>query len=239
MKQENNMEIMNRSETKELMGMFFRNLMKKEKSEKLKKYKILNQYVKKGQILFVGSSLMEYFPISELQQTLEKQYIIYNRGIGGYVTTELLDSMEECIFELEPSKIFINIGTNDIGSVEAEYSKEKLLQNYNEVLTQIGERLPKCKVYVMAFYPCNAKADFQGIDKGMKEMFFRTRTNATILEVNADIAVLAKKHGYEFINVNEGLMDEDGNLKEEYSIDGIHMFANGYSVILNNLKKYL
>ena len=115
MTQENNMEMMNKPETKELMGMFFRNFMKKEKAEKVRKYKILNQYAKKGQILFVGSSLMEFFPINELQQTLEKQYIIYNRGIGGYVTTELLNSMEECIFELEPSKIFINIGTNDIG----------------------------------------------------------------------------------------------------------------------------
>lgn len=239
MAQENNIEIMKKPETKELMGMFFRNFMKKEKAEKLRKYKILNQYAKKGQILFVGSSLMEFFPINELQQILEKQYIIYNRGIGGYVTTELLDSMEECIFELEPSKIFINIGTNDIGSMEVEYTKEKLLENYNEVLTQIGERLPKCKVYVMAYYPCNPKADFEGIDKGMKEMFFKTRNNASILEANAGVEELAKKHGYEFINVNEGLMDEEGNLKEEYAIDGVHMFANGYSVILNNLKKYL
>ncbi len=34
-------------------------------------------------------------------------------------------------------------------------------------------------------------------------------------------------------------MDSEGNLKEEYAIDGIHMFANGYRVVLNNLKKYL
>ena len=239
MTQENNMEMMNKPETKELMDMFFSNFMKKEKADKVRKYKILNQYAKKGQILFVGSSLMEFFPINELQQTLEKQYIIYNRGIGGYVTTELLNSMEECIFELEPSKIFINIGTNDIGSMDVEYTKEKLIENYNEILNQIGERLPECKVYVMAYYPINAKADFKGTDKGMKEMLFKTRTNVAILEANADVEELAKKHGYEFININEGLMDEEGNLKEEYAIDGIHMFANGYSVILNNLKKYL
>jgi lysophospholipase L1-like esterase len=239
MAQQDNMEIMNKPETKELMGMFFENFMKKEKADKVRKYKVLNQYVKKEQILFVGSSLMEFFPINELQQTLENQHIIYNRGIGGYVTTELLSSMEECIFELEPSKIFINIGTNDIGSADGEYNKGKLLENYNEILTQIGKKLPKCKVYVMAYYPVNAEADFKGINKEVKEMLFKTRTNAAILEVNADVEELAKKHGYEFINVNEGLMDEDGNLKEEYSIDGIHMFANGYSVVLNNIKKYL
>jgi len=237
MEQEDFKEMMQKPETKELMDMFFINFAKKEKTEKVRKYKSLNQYAKKGQILFAGSSLMEQFPINELQRNLENQYTIYNRGIGGYVTTELLDSMEECIFELAPSKIFINIGTNDISL--AGYKKENLISNYHKILTQIGEKLPECKVYVVAYYPVNAKDDFQGIDKGLKEIFFKTRTNANILEVNIDVEELAKKHGYEFINVNEGLMDQEGNLKEEYSIDGIHMFANGYSVILNNLKKYL
>ena len=228
-----------KEENLELMNKFFSDFMKRDKAEKLRKYKVINQYAKKGQILFVGSSLMEFFPINELQQTLKKQYIIYNRGIGGYVTSELLNSMEECIFELEPSKIFINIGTNDIGAISEDYTKEKFLENYDDILTQIGKRLPKCKVYVMAYYPCNSKADFDGIDKDMKEMLFKSRNNVSILEANKDVEILAKRHGFEFINVNEGLMDEEGNLKKEFSTDGIHMFANGYSVILNNLEKYL
>ncbi len=228
-----------KEENLELMNKFFSDFMKRDKAEKLRKYKVINQYAKKGQILFVGSSLMEFFPINELQQTLKKQYIIYNRGIGGYVTSELLNSMEECIFELEPSKIFINIGTNDIGAISEDYTKEKFLENYDDILTQIGKRLPKCKVYVMAYYPCNPKADFDGIGKDMKEMLFKSRNNVSILEANKDVEILAKRHGFEFINVNEGLMDEEGNLKKEFSTDGIHMFANGYSVILNNLEKYL
>jgi lysophospholipase L1-like esterase len=228
-----------KEENLELMNKFFSDFMKRDKAEKLRKYKVINQYAKKGQILFVGSSLMEFFPINELQQTLKKQYIIYNRGIGGYVTSELLNSMEECIFELEPSKIFINIGTNDIGAISENYTKEKFLENYDDILNQISKRLPKCKVYVMAYYPCNPKADFDGIGKDMKEMLFKSRNNVSILEANKDVEILAKRHGFEFINVNEGLMDEEGNLKKEFSTDGIHMFANGYSVILNNLEKYL
>lgn len=213
------------------------NNMDKEKREKVKKYKILNQYAKKGQILFVGSSLMEFFPINELQQTLEKRYTIYNRGISAFVTTELLAVMEECIFELEPSKVFINIGTNDISS--PDYKKEKLIENYDKILTQIEERLPNCKVYVMAYYPVNAKADFPGVDKESKKMMFKTRTNSAILEANEAVSELAKKHNYEFINANDGLMDEEGNLKEEFAIEGLHMWPNAYSIVLNNLKKFL
>ncbi|AIQ60025.1 hypothetical protein PBOR_26045 [Paenibacillus borealis] len=213
--------------------------MKREKEDKVKKYKILNKYAKKGQTVLSGSSLMEYFPVNELQQTLAKQTVIYNRGIAGYVTSELLSSLEECIFELEPAKLFINIGTNDISSADGEYDPARLLANYNEILTQIGVRLPECKVYVMAYYPVNAQADFAGMDQAAKESYFRTRTNAALLEANAEVEKLAAQHGYAFINVNEGLMDPEGNLKEEYTMDGVHMYANGYAVVLNNLQEYL
>ena len=205
--------------------------------QKVKKYSILNKYVEKGQILFVGSSLMEDFPINEFQQILDKSYIIYNRGIGGHIIADLLDSIEECIFELEPSKMFINIGTNDISS--SNYKKEDLIEGYDNILTQINQRLPNCKVYVMSYYPVNPKANFPGVDQVDKEEMFKTRTNAAIIEANIAVEELAKKHNYKFINVNQNLMDEDGNLKEEYSIEGMHMWANGYSVVLDSIKKYL
>lgn len=177
--------------------------------------------------------------MNELQQTLEKRTIIYNRGIAGYVTRELLDSLEVCVLALAPSRLFINIGTNDISSADGEYELGKLLANYNEILARIGARLPECKVYVMAYYPVNAKADFPGMDEELRASYFRTRTNAALLEANRAVEELAVRHGYEFINVNEGLMDTEGNLKEEYTMDGVHMYANGYAVVLNNLKGYL
>ena len=223
----------------ELINEIMDEQMQREKEDKVRKYKVLNAYARKGQTVMAGSSLMEFFPINELQQTLDRQTIIYNRGIAGYVTRELLNTMEECIFELEPAKLFINIGTNDISSADGEYELEKLLANYNEILTQIGGWLPDCKVYVMAYYPVNAKADFPGMDQAAKDSYFRTRTNDSLLEANRAVEQLALKHGYAFINVNAGLTDAEGNLKEEYTMDGVHMYGNGYSVVLHNLKGYL
>jgi lysophospholipase L1-like esterase len=90
----------------------------------------------------------------------------------------------------------------------------------------------------MALYPVNAKADF-GLDKSIKDRMFATRTNPKIMEANKAVEELAIKHGFNFINVNEGLTDEEGNLKAEYSMEGLHMWPNAYSVILENMKKYL
>ncbi len=208
-----------------------------EKSEKVKKYSILNQLALKGQTVLVGSSLMEFFPINELQQTLQRNYCIYNRGIAGYVTADLLASMEACIFELEPTKLFINIGTNDISA--SDYELEHLIASYNKILTQIANRLPACRVYVMAYYPVNAKAEFPFVPRESMDEVFKFRTNETIRDANKAIEQLAIKHGYDFIDVNEGLTDAEGDLKQEYAVDGIHMLPNGYAVVLNNLQKYL
>ncbi len=85
-----------------------------EKDLKRKIYKHMNRLVQKGQILFTGSSLMEQFPINEIALNCGLDVVIYNRGIGGYTIPDMLEAVEEQVLELEPSKIFINIGTNDI-----------------------------------------------------------------------------------------------------------------------------
>jgi len=190
----------------------------------------------KGQILIVGSSLMEQFPINELQQTLDKKFVIYNRGVGGFVTNELLATMNTCIFELFPSKIFINIGTNDIAS--PEYKQENLIANYDRILNKIKSQLPHCKVYMMAYYPVNQQMDFPLVNEEMNKEP-NTRTNPTLQEANMALKNLAKKYHYQYIDVNDGLVDTTGNLKEEYTVEGIHLWPNAYYNILNNLKQYL
>ena len=214
---------------------FFKELMHREQQDKLERYRILNQNVKKGEILFTGSSLMEQFPVNELLMTNGMDQVVYNRGIGGFTTTDMLQHMEEMVFGTEPSRIFINIGTNDIGS--PEYQLETLLERYEEIIVRIQERLPEAEINMMAYYPVNETDKIPEGEWGKTP--FVTRTNENINIANAAIENLAAKKGCRFINVNEGLADERGKLKKEYTIEGIHMYANGYQVVLQNLKKYL
>lgn len=214
---------------------FFKELMHREQQDKLERYRILNQNVKKGEILFTGSSLMEQFPVNELLMTNGMDQVVYNRGIGGFTTTDMLQHMEEMVFGTEPSRIFINIGTNDIGS--PEYQLETLLERYEEIIVRIQERLPEAEINMMAYYPVNETDKIPEGEWG--KTAFVTRTNENLNIANAAIENLAAKKGCRFINVNEGLADERGKLKKEYTIEGIHMYANGYQVVLQNLKKYL
>lgn len=206
-----------------------------EQQDKLERYRILNQNVRKGEILFTGSSLMEQFPINELLMTEGLTQVIYNRGIGGFKTDDMLLSMEEMVFGTEPSRIFINIGTNDIAS--PDYRLEVLMEKYERIISLIKERLPQAQINMLAYYPVNETEKLP--DEEWAKTLFVTRTNENIRIANQAVEKLAGKMGCQFLNVNQGLTDEKGRLKKEFTIEGIHMYANGYRVVLENLKPYL
>lgn len=209
--------------------------MLRDQQEKLERFRILNENAKKGEILFTGSSLMEQFPVNELLMTKGMHQVVYNRGIGGFTTEDMLRNMEEMVFAVKPRKIFINIGTNDIGS--QGYRLEKLMENYGKIITQIRERLPEAEIYMMAYYPVN-ETDKLPEGEWAKTMFL-TRTNENISIANKAVEEMAGRMGCHFINVNQGLTDEAGKLKKEFTVEGIHMFANGYEVVLENLRPFL
>ena len=206
-----------------------------EQQDRIRRIRILNQNVKKGEILFTGSSLMEQFPINELQLTYGIEKIIYNRGIGGFKILDMIHYIEEMVFATEPSKIFINIGTNDIGS--ADFTQEGLLENYKKLLMMIQERLPETEIYIMAYYPIN-DVDLPRNQEWLKETF-KTRTTENIDEMNEVLITFAKNMGCKYINVNAGLADERGKLKKEFTIEGVHMYANAYAIVLENMRQFL
>ncbi|MGO2227657.1 MAG: SGNH/GDSL hydrolase family protein [Lactococcus cremoris] len=158
---------------------------------------------------------------------------MYNRAVRATTTAFLLKHLESQIINLEPSKIFINIGTNDIGF---EVPEAEFMSNYNEILTQIGKKLPQAQVYVMRYYPINT-LDF-GQDSDEKTLF-ETRSNEKFQKASDKIEKLAQKHHFHFIDVNDALSDKDGNLKKELTFDGAHLNPAGYSIVLENLKVYL
>ncbi|MBS4455769.1 GDSL-type esterase/lipase family protein [Tuanshanicoccus lijuaniae] len=209
-------------------------MMNKEQQNLLVDYQFLNQQAVKGQILFTGSSLMEQFPINELAMTHGLGKIIYNRGVGGFTTAQFLENIETLALDLEATKIFINIGTNDIKESSDGLSwQESLTMNYREILNCIKTRQPSTQIYVMAYYP---------MDEGhpvSKHWPGFSRTNAKIQEANRIVEQLADEFDCVFINVNNGLADANGNLYRNYTKDGIHLYAEAYEIVYRNVEKYL
>lgn len=214
----------------QLMQQFHEEHSRREKQEKLERFRRLNPYVKPGQILFVGSSLMEQFPIYEFLQDFDLPCKIYNRGIGGYTTLELLESMDECVYAIRPAYVFINIGTNDLNG--PEYCQEELIGRYTQILQGIRGNLPEAGIFLLAYYPVNTVV---GNRIPYMKNIMEYRTNARIKAANDAVRGLAERFGAQFLDLNGPLTDEQGELKAEYTIEGMHMYGNGYKVVLDQL----
>lgn len=203
-----------------------------EKEMKLDRYREKNKSALPGQIVFAGSSLMEMFPIGKLLSEHNDQTVIYNRGIGGFVSRELLDAMDVCILDLKPARLFINIGTNDLSDSSMPISR--LMENYDRILTAVETRLPRTEIYLMAYYPVNYEAAVEGLKECLK-----IRNNEKIAAANAEVQKLAERHGQKYIDVNASLKDDQGRLKAEYTIEGMHINEDGYRSIYPELMAYV
>lgn len=203
-----------------------------DKERKLENYREKNKEAVYGQVVFAGSSLMEMFPINKLLEEHGDDTIIYNRGIGGYVTNELLQVTDVCITDLKPKKVFLNIGTNDLSNPQIPISQ--MIENYDRILCKIEEVLPQAVIYLMAYYPVN----YEAAAEEMKECL-KIRTNEKIERANGEVKKLAQKHGQHYIDVNKNLKDEQGRLKAEYTIEGMHIKEEGYAAIYDDVMRYV
>ena len=113
----------------------------REKQIKRERFRRLNPYAKKGAVVFAGSSLMEQFPLYEFLQDDDLHCTLYNRGIGGFTTTELLEAMDECILELQPAHLFLNIGTNDLNG--PDYDAPPCWAGMRRSCSRSGKNCPK------------------------------------------------------------------------------------------------
>ena len=203
-----------------------------DKEMKIERYKEENKTAKKGQIVFTGSSLMEMFPINKLLEEHNDNTIIHNRGIGGFISDELLAVIDICAIDLMPSKVFINIGTNDLSCSSIPISQ--LMANYDKIISKIENAVPGVKIYLMAYYPVN----YEAATEEMKECL-KIRTNEKINAANVEVKKLAEKHGQKYIDINRNLKDEQGRLKAEYTIEGMHIKEDGYRAIYDDIMAYV
>ena len=144
----------------------------------------------------------------------------------------MLACMQDCVYALRPAYIFINIGTNDLN--DPACTPDVLRNRYRTILSGIREHLPQAKQFLLAYYPVNPDV----ADAGMKEVL-KVRSNDCICRANEMVKELAAEVGAAYIDANDDIKDEKGQLKAEYTVEGMHMYANGYKAVLDRLLPHL
>lgn len=197
--------------------------------EKLRRYRELNAAAPKGQTVCAGSSLMENFPINELLMNMGSTKKVYNRGMSAY-TIEQYGEVLDIVLDLEPSRLFINIGSNDL-SLPGD-TIGNMIAKYRALLQRIMAALPDCAITLLAFYPCREEGGAP-----MEDRVPRTMVNVNL--ANQRVKALAQELGCAYLDCNAPLLDEEGFLREEYGIDPIHFSPAGYVEVLKILEPYL
>ena len=203
------------------------NWLLKEQEKIQTKYRELNQIsVIEPDIIFIGDSIIEYYPLQELLGTSKT---IVNRGIRGYQTGLLLDNLDAHLYGDAVDQIVILIGTNDIGK---DIPMSQTLTNLESVIQTISRDYPLSQIKLVSILPVNEGEDF-------KQTVY-IRTNEKIKAWNQAYQDLASAYmQVEFVPVFDNLLDQKGQLKSDFTTDGLHLSVSGYQALSSTLKKYI
>ena len=203
------------------------NWLLKEQEKIQTKYRHLNQVsVVEPDILFIGDSIVEYYPLQELFGTSKT---IVNRGIRGYQTGLLLENLDAHLYGGAVDKIVLLIGTNDIGK---DVPLNDALNNLEATIQSIVRDYPLTEMKLLSILPVNEGEEY-------KQTVY-IRTNEKIRNWNHAYQELASAYmQVDFVSVFDSLIDQEGQLKKEYTTDGLHLSVTGYQVLTKALKDYL
>ena len=173
--------------------------------------------------LFLGDSITDFYDLDKYYPDMPT----VNSGVSGNTTEDILKDMKKRAYQYNPSKVFLLIGTNDL---DTKHSKEDIVKNVEKIISELKENRPKAELYIESIYPVNP--DVRRSKSG-------NRNNDDIKQINKELKKYCKENKINYINLYDLLKDEDDNLKEEYTKDGLHLSDEGYKVVTEEIKKKL
>ena len=203
------------------------NWLLKEQEKIQTKYRELNRIsVIEPNIIFIGDSIVEYYPLQELLGTTKT---IVNRGIRGYQTGLLRENLDAHLYGDAVDQIVLLIGTNDIGK---DVPMMEALNNLESVIQTVSRDYPLSQIKLVSILPVHQGEEY-------KQTVY-IRTNEKIKAWNQAYQALASVYmQVEFVPVFENLLDQEGQLKADYTTDGLHLSVPGYQALSSTLKKYI
>jgi len=172
-----------------------------------------------GGIVFVGDAITFEIPFKELFPN--QPYI--NRGIKGDRIEGVARRLEESIWDLHPSKVFMMIGVNELFFPD-ELSSEAYEREYQNLFSRLSERGNDCRIYILSILPIFGPM---------------TDSNPLLVEANAIQHRLAQEHSFHYIDLHSHFRTDTGELKPEFSQEGIHLNLEGYRLWKQLLQPYL
>jgi len=168
-------------------------------------------------VVLLGDSITEGFNVTKYLPGRR----VLNRGIGADIIGNALPAddhrgilrrLDNSVFDCAATDVFLMIGINDLG---AGRTPEVMEQGYREILKRIHDTAPAVRVHVQSVLPTRGKY---------------AKHNAPVLDFNQRIQKLAAEFGYDYIDLHKLMTDENGELKTEFTPEGLHLSEAAYVV---------
>ena len=131
-------------------------------------------------------------------------------------------TLEEALSLRQYKKVYFQIGINEMG----RGTVDSFMEAYARTVIKLRELQPDAVLFVQGIMRV-AK------DKSDTDPIFNNRG---INERNARIAALSDNRTIFYIDVNEVVCDEEGNLRSDLTFDGLHLLGSKYGIWVEFLK---
>ena len=176
----------------------------------------------RGDIVFLGNSITDGGNFEELFNRKD----VKNRGIRSDAIPGVMKRLDQ-ITKGAPKKIFLLIGIND---VSYGLTVDALAARYENLVDEIMKKTPDTQLYIQSVMPINNSF---GVYKSLKDK------EKTVKEFNERIKEIADSRGLKYVDLWTVLADANGNLKKDYTNDGLHLTGAGYRAWTGYIEKFL
>jgi len=174
----------------------------------------------KADACFFGNSLTCY-------SNFQKEYPNKKIVTLGYPGQGVKGMLKRCnqITAVHPDKIFVMAGINDLNLNKMSFAE--FCGYYEQLVDSIQSSNRSAEFFLQSVLPVNHSINRLHPQK------------EDILKANVFIKLLASRKRLVYIDLYNFFSDENGELKEEYTTDGIHINEKAYSIWSNIIKKYI
>jgi lysophospholipase L1-like esterase len=156
-------------------------------------------------VLFLGDSITVGANVTEW-------FGAVNKGVVGESTRDIMERLDDALAG-NPRVILLMAGINDFG---AGFGVKTVAARYKRLLNKIRIRVPGARLIVLSTLPVNNRIFGPRID------------NRQVMELNRRLRTICPQYRAEFFDMVPYLADNKGQLRDEYTSDGVHLTPDGY-----------
>ncbi|MDR1487661.1 MAG: GDSL-type esterase/lipase family protein [Deltaproteobacteria bacterium] len=177
---------------------------------------------KKPVILMLGDSLTEFWR----WRRLSEQADVSNCGIAGDTSQGLLHRLDIAL-SVKPKVIFLQIGINDISM---GVSPKQVCDNQLLIWRELTRKAPSAKLVVCSLMPLRQDS-FCWVSDFL--------TTERVKETNKLLKAAADQNGLSYIDLFSKACNDQEELEENMTLDGVHLTEVAYDIWEDALKAFL